>query len=176
MKLLKKIGLAIATLVLALLVAALFIKKEYTVERTVTVNRSTNEVFQFIRYTRNQDQYNKWIMSDPAVKKEYKGTDGTKGFIYAWDGNRDVGKGEQEITDIREGDRIDFYLRFIRPFEGKENAWMITRPLSADETSIKWGMRGRSTYPLNLVNLFVPSVLGKDLETSLNTLKHVLEK
>jgi len=37
-------------------------------------------------------------------------------------------------------------------------------------------MHGRSPYPLNIMNLCIPGVLGKDLETGLNKLKAVLEK
>src|SRR3546814_1199842 len=45
-------------------------------------------------------------------------SDGTVGFVYAWDGNKKAGKGEQEIRGITEGRKIDLELRFIKPFEG----------------------------------------------------------
>jgi hypothetical protein len=176
MKILKRIGLVIASLIILLLVAALFINKEYSVEREIVVNKSKDEAFSFVKYAKNQDSYNKWIMADPAIKKEFRGTDGTVGFVYAWDGNKEVGKGEQQIKNIQEGERVDFDLHFIKPFEGDANAWIITETVSENQTKIKWGMHGRSAYPFNLMNLFVPSILGKDLETSLGKLKAVLEK
>ena len=38
----------------------------------------------------------------------YKGVDGTKGFIAAWNSqNKNAGKGEQEITNIVENTLID---------------------------------------------------------------------
>jgi hypothetical protein len=176
MKIVKRIGLGLAGIIVILLVAALVINKEYSVEKEVIVNKSKEEAFGFIRYAKNQDSYNKWIMADPAIKKEYRGTDGKVGFVYAWDGNKDVGKGEQQISRIEEGERVDFDLHFIKPFEGKANAWFVTEAVSPNQTKIKWGMHGRNPYPLNLMNLFIPSVLGKDLETSLGKLKAVLEK
>jgi hypothetical protein len=75
-----------------------------------------------------------------------------------------------------ESKRIELGLHFIKPFEGKATSWMITQSATATETKLKWGMKGRTAYPMNLMNLFVPGILGKDLETSLAVLKNVLEK
>lgn len=107
----------IASLIAIILIAALFIKKEYTIEREVAINKPKQEVFSYIRFLKNQDHYSKWVMTDPAMKKEFKGTDGTVGFVYAWDGNKKAGKGEQEIMKITEGERIDIEVRFVKPFE-----------------------------------------------------------
>lgn len=175
MKIVKRIGLFILGIIVLLLVAALFIKKEYTVEREIIVSKSKEQAFNYIRYAKNQDHYNKWIMSDPEAKKEYRGTDGTVGFVYAWDGTKS-GKGEQQIKNIEEGQRVDFNLHFIKPMEGNAEAWITTEAVSPGQTKIKWGMHGRSPYPLNITNLFIPAVLGKDLENSLDKLKTVLEK
>lgn len=40
-------------------------------------------------------------MTDPNMRKNFKGTDGTVGFCYAWDGNKKAGKGEQEIIALK---------------------------------------------------------------------------
>lgn len=176
MKIVKRIGVAILSLLVLLLVAALFIKKEYTVEREVFVNKSKEEVFNYVKYAKNQDSYNKWIQADPHAKKEFKGTDGTVGFVYAWDGNNQVGKGEQQIENIKEGERVDFGLHFIKPCESKANAWITTEAASGHQTKVKWGMHGTSPYPLNLMNLLIPTMLGDDLEASLGQLKVALEK
>jgi hypothetical protein len=176
MKILKRIGLVILGLVVLVLIAALFISKEYNVEKEVIVNRANTDAFNYIKYAKNQDSYNKWIMADPNVNKEFKGTDGTVGFVYAWDGNNKVGKGEQTIENIQEGQRVDFNLHFIKPFEGNANAWISTEAVSENQTKIKWGMHGKSPYPLNFMNLFIPATLGKDLESSLEKLKTILEK
>src|SRR5689334_21627878 len=86
------------------LLVALFVSKNYKVERAIAINKPVNEVFDYIRYQKNQDQYNKWIMRDPNARKAYTGTDGTVGFIYAWESDsKHVGKGEQEIRKINEG-------------------------------------------------------------------------
>ena len=127
MKTLKKILITLGILIAIPLIAALFIKKDYAVEREIIINKPKQEIFDYIRFLKNQDNYSKWAMMDPSMKKTYTGTDGTVGFISAWDSNnKDVGKGEQEITKITEGFRIEFKLRFKLPFEAEDDAYMTT--------------------------------------------------
>lgn len=175
MKILKRILIGIVALVAVLLLTALFVTKEYNVERSVSINKPKEQVFAFVKRAKNQDQFNKWIQADPQVKKTYRGEDGTVGFVYAWE-SKEVGKGEQEISSIREGEGIDFALRFKEPFESNAAAHMTTEVVADNQTKLSWRMEGSSPYPMNLMNLFVPSDLGNDLETSLATLKTVLEK
>jgi hypothetical protein len=176
MKILKRILAVIGILIAIVLVAAVFIKKEYSVEREIAINRPKQQVFEFVKYLKNQDSYNKWVQSDPNLKKNFRGTDGNVGFVYAWDGNKNAGKGEQEIKKITEGERIDMELRFEKPFEGKANAHLSTEALSGTQTKVKWGMEGSNPYPLNVMNLFMDRMLGNDIETSLTSLKTVMEK
>jgi hypothetical protein len=110
------------------------------------------------------------------MKKDFRGTDGTVGFVYAWDGNKDAGKGEQEIKNIVEGERVDVEVRFEKPMEGIAYAPIITEGVAENQTKVKWGMKGKSNYPFNFMNLFMDNMLGKDIESSLATLKGILEK
>lgn len=176
MKLLKKILLIIVIIIAIPLIIALFVNKEYAIEREITINKSSEDVFNYVKYLKNQDNYNKWVMTDPAMKKDFRGTDGTEGFIYAWDGNKKAGKGEQEIKKITESKEMNIEIRFEKPFEGLASVYMITDDLAQDQTKLKWGMSGKSKYPMNFMNLFMDNMLGKDLETSLETLKAILEK
>lgn len=179
MKLLKKIFIGIALLIAIPLIIALFVKKDYSVEREVTINKSKNEVFDYIKLLKNQDHYSKWATLDPDMKKTYSGTDGTVGFVSAWDSDdKNVGKGEQEIIKIREGERIDFELRFYEPFEAVEPAYMVTESVSGDQTIVKWGFRGHMDYPMNIMFLFMDmeEMIGADLEMGLTKLKTLLEE
>ncbi|MGV3509457.1 MAG: SRPBCC family protein [Sphingobacteriaceae bacterium] len=175
MKTLKKILIAIVIIVAIPFIIALFVKKEYSVKRDVTIQKTNTEVFDYLKHLKNQDNFSKWAMMDPTMDKEFRGTDGTVGFIYAWD-SEEAGKGEQEIKSLSEGERIDLDLRFIKPFESKATAAFTTKTISPSETNVSWEMHGKSDYPMNFMNLFMDSMLGKDLETSLATLKTTLEK
>jgi hypothetical protein len=174
MKLFKKILLVIVIIIMIPFVIALFVSKDYEVERQIIINKPEGDVFNYIKYLKNQNYYSKWSMMDPDMKKQYSGTDGTVGFVYAWDGDK-AGKGTQEIAKITERKRLDLALHFIKPFEGTASAWMTTNARSQNQTSVTWGMKGHSKYPMNFMNLFMDSMLGKDLDTSLTRLKKNLE-
>lgn len=179
MKIVKKILIGLLVIVVLLFIIGIFVKKEYTVERQITINKPKQEVFDYVKLLKNQDHFSKWALVDPGMKKEYKGTDGTVGFISAWDSdNKDVGKGEQEIVKIEDGTRLDFALRFIKPMEGNADAYMITEQAAENQTTVKWGVHGKMNYPMNVMLLFMnmDKMLGADLEIGLNNLKSLLEK
>jgi hypothetical protein len=136
-------------------------------------------VFDYIKYLKNQDNYSKWATMDPNMKKDFRGTDGTIGFVSAWDSESDsVGKGEQEIKKITDGERIDMELRFYKPFESTEAAYMTTANAAEGQTQVVWGFNGHMPYPMNLMLLFMDfeAMIGKDLQVGLENLKGILEK
>src|SRR4051812_5502877 len=96
----------IVALILLVLLIALIAKKDYTVQREIIINRPRLEVFNYLKLLKNQDHYSKFVMMDPNMKKEFKGVDGTVGFVYGWEGNKKAGKGEQEIKKITEGEGL----------------------------------------------------------------------
>jgi hypothetical protein len=175
----KKVLLVIAIIIAIPLVVALFVKKDFAVEREVTINRPKADVFGYIRLLKNQDNFSIWASKDPHIRKSYRGTDGTVGFVSAWDSDSThVGKGEQEITGIREGERVDYELRFKKPFESKSQAHISTEAVSENQTKVKWGFAGSMPYPMNLMNLFMnmDKSVGNEFQTGLNNLKGILEK
>ncbi len=179
MKLIKKILIVLAIIIAIPLIMALFIKKDYAVEREVSINKSKQEVFEYIKMLKNQDYFSVWSMKDPNMKKTYTGTDGSVGFISAWESeNKEVGKGEQEIVKITEGERMDVKLRFKIPFEAEDDAYFITESVTPTQTKVKWGFTGSMPYPMNFMCLFfdMDKEVGKDLEGGLANLKVVLEK
>lgn len=94
MKILKILGIIVLILIVVPLIAALFVPKEYGVTRTVVINRPLDEVYDFAKYLKNQNQYGKWNLIDPAMEHYYEGEDGTVGFVSGWKSeNPQVGHG-----------------------------------------------------------------------------------
>lgn len=170
--------LVIVGIIALLLIIGLVSKKSYSIERQITINEPVNKVFNYIRYLKNQDNYSKWVMMDPNLKKAFSGIDGTVGFIYAWEGNKRAGKGEQEIKLIDENKRIDMEVRFEKPFKGISQSYFTTTLLAPEKTNVSWGFSSTMKYPANILLLFMnmDKMLGRDMETSLATLKSILEK
>lgn len=179
MKILKRIIYALLGAVVLLLLVAIFVPKEYKISREIVIARPQKIVFDYVKFLRNQNNYSKWAKMDPNMRTEFRGTDGTIGFVSAWDSqDKNVGKGEQEIIGITEGERIDYELRFLKPMESKDHAFMTTVALSDSSTQVKWNFEGKMNYPMNITLLFLDldGLLGKDLEVGLAGLKGILEK
>jgi uncharacterized membrane protein len=176
MRIIKKILLFIVAFIVLILVAALFMSKDYQVEKSITINKPKTEIFNYIKSLKNQDNFSKWAKMDPTMKKSSKGVDETIGFTTMWEGNGDVGKGEQEIKKIEEGKRIDFELRFEKPMKDVAQAYMTTDSTGANQTLVKWGINGHMSYPMNIMGLVMNKMLGGDFETGLGNLKVLMEK
>jgi hypothetical protein len=175
---LKKIIILIALLIALPLIAALFTPSSYHVEREVTINQPNPLVFGYIKLLKNQNNFSKWALIDPNMEKTYQGVDGTVGFISAWKSeNPDVGQGEQEIINIKEGKRIDYELRFIEPFQSISPAYISTSVIDKNHTKVIWDFDGNLTYPMNIMLWFVDfeKVISDDLQTGLDNLKVILE-
>lgn len=179
MKALKMIGLGLLGILVLALITGLFVNGKYDVEREVTIQKSKQEVFDYIKFLKNQSNFSVWARIDPAMKTEFRGEDAAVGFVSAWDSeNPDAGKGEQKIIGMEEGTRIDYEIHFIEPFESTDYAYMTTVALNDSVTSVKWGFNGKMKYPMNLMMLFMDmeKMLAPDLQNGLNNLKEILEK
>ncbi|MGL4597156.1 MAG: SRPBCC family protein, partial [Bacteroidia bacterium] len=147
MQILLIILFSILGLVALVLVLALFLKKEYAVERSIAIRKPKAVVFDYIKHLKNQDNFSKWGKMDPNMKKEFTGVDGTVGFVSSWNStDKNVGVGEQEIKKIVPNERIDYQLRFIKPFKSVSDAYMMTEQASEGETTVKWGFAGKMNY------------------------------
>ncbi|MEX0883101.1 MAG: SRPBCC family protein [Cyclobacteriaceae bacterium] len=178
MKILKIAVVVILILVAIPFMVALFIPKDYAVEREVIIDKPHSEVYGYTKYLKNQDNFSKWALMDPQMKKNYSGTDGEVGFVAGWESeNPDVGIGEQEITRIEEGKRIEYELRFKEPFEASDMAYMEFEALNDSQTKVIWGFDGHMDYPMNamLLMMDMESMIGNDFEQGLQTLKEILE-
>lgn len=173
----KKVLIVIFVIIAVILIVGLIAPKEYAVEREVVINCPREQVFDYVKSLRLQNEWSVWGDLDPNAVYTYTGVDGTVGYISAWEGNKDVGKGEQEIVNIVDGERVDIDLRFIEPFKSTADVYITTESLTEYETLVKWGMSGKTPFPMNLFMLFMnmDKSIGKDYEQGLANLKIILE-
>jgi len=170
--------IVIVLIVAAVLIAAMFAGKEMNIERKVLIDKPLNEVFDYLKFVRNQDHFSVWNMTDPNMNKYYKGTDGEVGYVYSWDSptNKNVGAGEQVILSIEEGKNIQYEVRFSRPMKNVAKSGFVFEKVSENQTHVLWGFYSPAKFPMNVMKGVMEKMLGKDLEKSLGNLKNVLEK
>ncbi|QNA46097.1 SRPBCC family protein [Lacibacter sediminis] len=177
MKILKNILLAILGIIVIVLVFALFIDKEFSLSKEIVVNKPKQQVFDYVKLIKNQEHYSVWVMKDPNINIQYTGTDGTVGAQSSWVSNdKNVGVGEQEIIELKEGESMKVELRFKKPFEGTNYAINTFTSVADNQTKVTSTFTGKSPYPMNFMNLFMDMVLGKDMEKNLSNMKVNLEK
>lgn len=150
--------------------------KEIKIDKTVTINKPRQVVFDYIKYCRNMENYSVWNMADPDKKTETKGQDGTPGFVYSWDSkNKNVGAGEQEILHLEDGKSIDYALRFQRPMKNTAASKYTLNDSQEGQTNVTWSFVGPVNFPMSLFSGFLAKMLGKDMQKSLDNLKRLLE-
>lgn len=176
MKILKFILLFVGTLIGLALIIAAFTKKEFSVERSIVINKPKAEVFDYVSSLKSQNDWSVWGSLDPNMKKEFIGTDKTVGFVSKWEGNDDVGSGEQEIKKIIPGERMETELRFLKPFKVTNIAHLITESVDSSHTTVKWRFEGKMAWPMNIMNMMMDITIAKDFEKGLSNLKAKLEQ
>jgi polyketide cyclase/dehydrase/lipid transport protein len=168
----------VVAIVVLFLIAGLVMGKQMAIEKSIVINKPLQQVFDYIKFVKNHDNFSVWAMMDPDMKKEYRGTDGQPGFVFAWDStkNRNVGAGEQEIKTITEAKSITHELRFLRPMQNVAIANFVFEPASVNSTKLSWGFSCPMKFPMNTMKPMFENMLGKQLQTGLQNLKTVLEK
>lgn len=164
-------------IVLLILILGMLAPKSYDVSRTITVNKPKTEVFTELRSLKKQGEWSPWDKKDPNMKKEFTGTDGEVGAKSAWVGNKDVGEGEQEITKIIDGERIEGKLRFFKPWKSEADCYFNVEDAENMGTKVTWGFSGKNKFPFSIFMLFfsMDKTVGKDFEEGLESFKGLME-
>ncbi len=111
------------------------------------------------------------------MKKTLSGAPDGKGAVYAWEGNKEIGKGRMEITESSPPSRVTMKLDFVEPFEA-HNVVDFTLVPQGDSTNVTWAIHGPSPFISKLIGIFcnMDRMIGKDFETGLANLKAIAEK
>ncbi|MEZ5344837.1 MAG: SRPBCC family protein [Pyrinomonadaceae bacterium] len=169
----------IVLFIAGLVVLMLVTPTDFRVQREVVIDKPRAEVFKYIKTLNNQNEWGPWVKKDPNIKLTSSGTDGEVGYVSRWESEmEDVGHGEQEITKIVDGERIDSELRFKKPMEATSQAYITTEDAGEGKTKVTWGFTGSMDRPMNLMLVFMDmdAMVGKDFEEGLANLKSIVEK
>lgn len=160
-----------------ILILAFLAPKTYNVSRSIEIRQPKARVFEYLRFLKNQEAWSPWEKKDPNMVKQFRGTDGEVGAISSWQGNREVGEGEQELTNIIPGERVESELRFFKPWKSTSSAYLVVEETSDNGSRVIWGFSGRNKFPMSIMMLFMnmDKMVGRDFEEGLAALKAKLE-
>lgn len=169
----------VAAVFVLILILAAVAPKSYEVNRSIVIDKPLSEVFQYLKYVKNQSFWGPWGLKDPQMKQTFTGIDGTVGFISAWESDhKQVGCGEQEITRIVENVEVECELRFLKPWKSVSSGYLKVFELGDRQTKVVWGFHGKNNIPVSMMMLFfnMDKAVGKDFEEGLGNLKSILEQ
>lgn len=174
---LKKIAIAIVVVIAAILIYAATRPDTFRVERTASMKAPPEKVYAVLSDFQKWGAWSPWEKKDPAMKRTFGATTSGVGAKYAWEGNKDVGKGSMEIVEATPPSRLKLKLDFIEPFEAHNTVDYTLTP-SGGSTTVNWAISGPMPYVSKVMCIFVSmdSMIGKDFEAGLANLKAVVEK
>ncbi len=172
----KFIGLALFLAVIVLLVGGLLVSNDYQYEQSITINQPKEIVWLNVSTFKAMDRWSPWMQMDSQMISTLTGIDGTVGAKQSWEGNKDMGSGSQEITNIDPPNRLDTKLMFHEPFERETNTYIKLLPIGTT-TMVTWGFEAEIPYPFNFIMLFMNNedAMGKAFGEGLASLKAICE-
>ncbi|WP_153800286.1 SRPBCC family protein [Foetidibacter luteolus] len=176
-KVLKVIGIIVLALIIFVLIAGLFVSKDYHLEKNITINAPREKVWGLVNSFEQMDKWNPWKDPDPNIQISYEGQQGTVGSVYKWEGNNDVGAGNQTFTKLEPMSRTESHINFIKPFKGEADVFLQLDEVSGG-TKVNWGFDTRYSYPMNTMLLFIDmdKMMGEKYDTGLARLKKLAEQ
>jgi hypothetical protein len=177
---LKTIGtivVVVLVLIAGVLIFAAAQPDTFRVERTASIKAPPEKIFPLINDLQGWRTWSPYENKDPAMKRTLSGPTSGKGAAYAWSGDKNVGEGRMEITDVSAPSKVTMKLDFVKPFEAHNMVDFTLEP-KGDATSVTWALHGPVPYISKVICLFVDmdSMVGKDFEAGLANLKTVAEK
>ncbi|MFX0556769.1 SRPBCC family protein [Maribacter sp. CXY002] len=167
----------LATIVLLIVFLAIIAPKTYDVSRAIEIDTSNERIFPYLKYLEKQREWSPWAKKDPDMETKLIGTDGAVGAVSYWNGNKAVGEGEQELTKIMEGKRVESELRFLKPWKSESDCYIDLEEITQGKNKVTWGFTGKNKFPFTIMMLFMnmDKMIGKDFEEGLEMLKAKLE-
>jgi uncharacterized protein YndB with AHSA1/START domain len=173
----KKIVIAIVVLIAVILIFAATKPDTFNVQRAASIKAPPEKIFAVLNDFQKWSTWSPWEKKDPAMKRTFSAATSGKGAKYAWEGNKEVGKGSMEIAESLPPSRLSIKLDFIEPFEGHNIVEFKLEP-KGDSTNVSWTMHGPMPFISKVISVFcsMDSMIGKDFEAGLANLKAVAEK
>ena len=166
----------LASAIAVVLILAATRPDSFSVQRAAIVSAPPEKIFPLINDFRQWGNWSPYEHKDPAMKRTFSGAVRGKGAVYAWEGDKNVGKGRMEILEASAPSKIAIKLDFFTPFEAHNTAEFTMLP-HEDATRVIWRMHGPAPFMARIMHLFIniDNMVGKDFEAGLANLKRLAE-
>jgi effector-binding domain-containing protein len=176
MKTFKRIIIWLVAIIVALIIIAFLLPKNYKVERTIYIKANNQGIYDLVANLGKWDLWEPWSNAmDSTVTYEFSGKDGQVGAIRKWNGKK-LGDGQMTITAIVPGQSVNYELAFMQGRIKSQSA-MILEP-NGDSCKVSWTVEGNlGNNPISrYYGLFMNKMMGPDFEKGLAKLKLIAEE
>jgi hypothetical protein len=173
----KKILIVLVVAVAGFLVFASTRPDSYRVQRSLPMTAPASVVFAQLDDFRAWPAWSPWEKKDPQMKKAFDGPPKGVGSSYAWQGNKEVGKGRMSIVASEPPTHLGLKLEFMEPFSAVAATGFTLVP-EGEKTTVTWAMDGTNNFVGKIFSVFMDmdKAIGGDFETGLASLKAVSEE
>jgi hypothetical protein len=181
---LKTVLLSLAALVVVaiaiVLILAAMKPDTFQVQRSIAINAPPERIYPLLADFRAWGAWSPWEKKDPAMKRSFSGAESGVGARYAWDGDKNVGRGSMEIVEAAPS-KVALKLDFIAPFEAHNDAVFVLQPRgqgTAASTHVTWTMTGPTPFLGKIIHVFMnmDRMVGGDFEAGLAAMKAAAER
>jgi len=171
------IGIVVVAAIAAVLIIAATKPDTFRVQRSATIAAPPERIFPHLNDFHRWPAWSPYERRDPAMKRTLSGPATGPGAIYEWDGDKNVGKGRIEITEVSPNARLALNLDMLKPFEAHNKAEFTLQP-QGNATVVTWAMHGPAPYFSKILQVFcnMDRMVGGDFEAGLANLKAIAEK
>ncbi|MCW3806574.1 SRPBCC family protein [Plebeiibacterium marinum] len=147
----------------------------YKVERNITINKASEEVFDLIVDFNKWGTWSPWLCMEPGARVEVSGSGFELDNEYRWEGEL-VGSGVIKHTEIVPRNYIKQEIRFIKPFESSSLVYWNFKIINDSVTNVTWGMQGEMPFLFRFMTKMMEPMVGMDYERGLKMIKDYAEK
>ena len=174
---LKKVLIGLGALVAILLVVVATRPNTYHVERSTKIAAPADVIFSSVNDFKAFPEWSPWAKRDPNMKVTVSAQSAGVGATYAWEGNKQVGKGKMTLTESQAPTHTKEKLEFLEPFPSVADTGFNIKPEGDSAATVTWYMDGKSNFMGKAMSLVMDmdKMIGKDFEEGLANLKRVSE-
>lgn len=172
------IALVVAAAIALLLLYAATRPDTMRIERSVRIDAGADRIHPLINDMRHFNIWNPYNHKDPTMKASYTGPEAGPGASYAFDGNKNVGKGSIQIIEPAAPDVVRMRLDMTAPMACHNLIDFTLAPLTPHTTQVTWAMTGPCPFIGKLMGVVfnMDKMVGRDFETGLTSLKKLAEQ
>ena len=176
MKLIKRLLLSVAALIVILILASYFLPQKQHVERSIDISAPAEIIYPHLANPKLFSEWSPWSSIDPNMKTTYSGAASGEGAGMTWQSdNQSVGTGTWVITKAVENESVEVNMDFGD--QGGATSFFTLEP-NGQNTKVIWGFdTDAGMNPImRYMGLLMDKMVGNEYAKGLVALKQKLEK